>query len=170
MRLNLWRAGLPEETNTTARVSAVINYLYERFNKAGDNGLYLLVQVLCDSVDPNDALYSHLEGLALELERLQTAAQVAAQQKAAAREAHDLAALAAEHPDQLHAALAAAQRWVDIAPDDKAARDLLADLTAQEEAKRKMQEEAERKAREEAARKAKERADRKVKEEAGRKA
>jgi hypothetical protein len=68
-RLSPWRQSLPQAGNLAARVQAVVEYLHDRYNAAGDNALVLLLCVLSERIDPGDACHQRLAGLAAELER-----------------------------------------------------------------------------------------------------
>lgn len=68
-RLQPWRNNLPDAGSNTGRVEAVISYLIDRHNRHGDNALYLLVQVLRDRTDPEDACYDRLAVIGQRVER-----------------------------------------------------------------------------------------------------
>jgi hypothetical protein len=54
-RLKMWQHLLPEANNPYGRVNVTIDFLSESYNNAGENGLLLLLQVLLDQMDPDDA-------------------------------------------------------------------------------------------------------------------
>ncbi|MBN1874664.1 MAG: NACHT domain-containing protein [Anaerolineae bacterium] len=68
-RLSQWKAGLPEATSDAERVRLTVEYLSEKRNVSGENGLVLLLYVLCDQTPPTDASHHELAQLANELEQ-----------------------------------------------------------------------------------------------------
>lgn len=75
-RINQWRDELPEANSQSARVVALIDYLYDKTNDAGENALVLFIQVLRDHFNPTDSLHPRLNSLAEKLETELAHAQV----------------------------------------------------------------------------------------------
>ena len=68
-RLHPWRNTIPETAaSREARVDALIDYLYDKQNRHGENALVLLLHVLAARTNPGDALHAQLLTLAAELE------------------------------------------------------------------------------------------------------
>lgn len=63
-RIRTWRNALPQTNSRQKRVTAVIDFLYHRSSKAGENGLALLLQALRDQTDPEDACRKEIAELA----------------------------------------------------------------------------------------------------------
>ncbi len=68
-RIRPWRDNLPEASNTTGRVDAVVSYLIDRRNRSGESALLLLVQVLRDRANKSEDCYDRLDAMAGRLER-----------------------------------------------------------------------------------------------------
>ncbi|MEJ5310499.1 MAG: hypothetical protein WHX52_12050 [Anaerolineae bacterium] len=62
-RLSPWAYNVPEGESTAGRVQATIAFLYDKANAQGQNALVLLLQVLQDRYDPDDAYYGELGAL-----------------------------------------------------------------------------------------------------------
>lgn len=67
-RLAEWQNLLPEADNDAGRADALIAFLYDKHNTAGENGLPALVQVLAERVSTEDACRQRLLALADALE------------------------------------------------------------------------------------------------------
>ncbi|MBN1876740.1 MAG: NACHT domain-containing protein [Anaerolineae bacterium] len=68
-RISRWRDEVPEGKNSASRVRKVISCLLPQASHAGENALVLLLHVLRDQMEPEDARYRTLATLADELER-----------------------------------------------------------------------------------------------------
>ncbi len=66
-RLSPWAYNVPEGESTAGRVQATIAYLHDKANAQGQNALVLLLYVLQDRYDPNDAYYGELGALIVRL-------------------------------------------------------------------------------------------------------
>ncbi len=69
-RLGPFRHNLPDANSTAERVDTVISYLASRRNQRGENALWLLVQVLQDRTDPEDACHEKLTKISQQLEQV----------------------------------------------------------------------------------------------------
>ncbi|MBN1878200.1 MAG: hypothetical protein JXA33_28535 [Anaerolineae bacterium] len=67
-RIALWRSELPQASDTKARISQTIEYLWRCANKGEENGLILFLNVLCDLIDPEDIRKRQLGKLIKDLE------------------------------------------------------------------------------------------------------
>ncbi|MBN2391101.1 MAG: hypothetical protein JXR84_10265 [Anaerolineae bacterium] len=68
-RISQWAADLPEATSKGERVRAILKYLVDKRNTAGENALVLFLHVLYEPLAPTDALRQELAVLADELEQ-----------------------------------------------------------------------------------------------------
>lgn len=68
-RIHAWAEKLPEQTNKSSRMNAVIDYLYDRENSSRENALVLFLQVLADQINPDDLCYHNLAKVTQELEK-----------------------------------------------------------------------------------------------------
>lgn len=68
-RIALWRDLIPEGANRRERVDVVIDFLIERWNLAGENGLVLFLQVLQDQTDPRDSRWHKIAQLISKLKQ-----------------------------------------------------------------------------------------------------
>ena len=68
-RIGLWRDELPQANSRAERVEATVSSLRGKYNDAQERALVLLLQVLRDRVDPNDAYYQELVELIDALRR-----------------------------------------------------------------------------------------------------
>lgn len=66
-RLSPWAYNVPEGESTAGRVQATIAFLHDKANAQGQNALVLLLYVLQDRYDPNDAYYGELGTLIARL-------------------------------------------------------------------------------------------------------
>lgn len=67
-RLHPWRDALPDAHDRDERVDALLDYLYDQTNARGDSALILFLRVLCERINPDDALHRRLSDLADELD------------------------------------------------------------------------------------------------------
>ena len=67
-RISPWQNSLPEANNPIGRVEGVIDYLGDQYNDAGENALTLLLHVLSERHDLEDACRQELANLASEFE------------------------------------------------------------------------------------------------------
>lgn len=67
-RLSPWAYNVPEGESTASRVQATIAYLHDKANAQGQNALVLLLYVLQDRYDPNDAYFGELGSLIVRLD------------------------------------------------------------------------------------------------------
>lgn len=72
-RLSPWAYNVPEGESTASRVQATIALLHNRTNMQGQNALVLLLYVLQDHYDPNDAYYGELGSLIAQLSNTSSA-------------------------------------------------------------------------------------------------
>lgn len=63
-RIRMWRDALPQTNSRQTRVKAVIDFLYHRSNKSGENGLVLMLQTLRDQTEAEDACRKEMTELA----------------------------------------------------------------------------------------------------------
>ena len=68
-RISIWRTLLPQSDNRASRVEKLIDFLHDRYNNSQENALVLLLHVLADRTDPNDACHHRLTEMAIYLER-----------------------------------------------------------------------------------------------------
>lgn len=68
-RLQPWQNNLPDADSSAGRVDAVISYLVNRRNRRGESALSLLVQVIRDRTDAEDACYDQLTDICRRLEQ-----------------------------------------------------------------------------------------------------
>jgi hypothetical protein len=66
-RLSPWAYNVPEGESPAGRVQATIAFLHDKANAQGQNALVLLLYVLQDRYDPNDAYYGELGALIARL-------------------------------------------------------------------------------------------------------
>lgn len=71
-RISCWRDNLPTSSELNNRVALLIDYLYNKFNDAGENALVLLLHVFASEIAHNDAFYTKLVNLAADLEKFFT--------------------------------------------------------------------------------------------------
>lgn len=69
-RLSPWRNELPEANQLAARVNLAIDFLADQYTKDQQNALVLLMYVLMDQFDTEDARYNALRNLANELDNV----------------------------------------------------------------------------------------------------
>ncbi len=67
-RLTPWASKVPERDNLADRVQATIAFLHNKANVQGQNALALLLYVLRDRYDPNDAYFAELSSLIARLD------------------------------------------------------------------------------------------------------
>jgi hypothetical protein len=67
-QINHWRDFLPAATDRQSRVEAIVDFFQENRNRYGVNALVLLLRILSEKYDPNDALHDELKKLACELQ------------------------------------------------------------------------------------------------------
>ncbi len=69
--LSPWRTRIPEASNPADRVESTIHFLMDKYHsKNRTNALVLLLEVLRDRIDQNDACYDRLTNIAEELRNL----------------------------------------------------------------------------------------------------
>jgi hypothetical protein len=68
-RLKPWRDNLPDASSNMGRVDAVISYLVDGYNRNNENALWLLLNVLRDRTDPDDACHDQLGAIARRLKK-----------------------------------------------------------------------------------------------------
>ncbi len=66
-RLSPWAYNIPEGESIAGRVQAIIAFLHDKANAQGQNALFLLLNVLREPYDRNDAYYSELSALIAKL-------------------------------------------------------------------------------------------------------
>jgi hypothetical protein len=66
--LRPWRSNLPEADSRMGRVDGVIGYLHDKHRRDGANALVLLLRVLSEQIDAEDARHQRLVSLAEDLE------------------------------------------------------------------------------------------------------
>jgi len=66
-RISPWRSDVPQEGSVGERVQAIIGLLHDKADHAGRNALGLLVEVLQENYDKNDARYVALGDLARQI-------------------------------------------------------------------------------------------------------
>lgn len=71
-RLSPWAYNVPEGDSTAGRAQAIIAFLHDKANAQGENALALLLCVLQDHYDPNDAYYGELDSLISRLNNVST--------------------------------------------------------------------------------------------------
>lgn len=68
--ISSWQQKIPHAESPAERANKVVNYLHQQANACGENALVLMLRVLVDSCNPQDACRGELAALANELENV----------------------------------------------------------------------------------------------------